>query len=90
MGRQPVLRSLLAFGEMDEFGMVAGPVEDTAAADRRTFDDGEHKAGVQRKRAMDVDRNHTTAAIITFMQREATSLIIPSDQPAAAVVRLPG
>ncbi|CVI64335.1 hypothetical protein AGR7A_pTi0071 [Agrobacterium deltaense NCPPB 1641] len=94
---QPLLCRQPACVEVNKLGIAAGTVEDAATADQRAFDEGEHQSGVQRKRAMDADRDHAAAAIITFMQREAgrtgyvaaTSLISPSDQPAAAVVRLP-
>lgn len=97
MGGQPMLCSLAVFGEMDEFAVVAGAVEDTATANRRTFDDGEHQVRVQRERAMDTDGDHTATAIVAFVQREARcqddvscpTLILPANQPAAAVAGLP-
>ncbi|MBF2712928.1 hypothetical protein HGO34_22840 [Agrobacterium vitis] len=97
MGGQPFLRSLPARREMDEVGAVARAVEDTATADRRTFDDGEHQAGFQRKCAVDADRNNTAAAIVAFVEREAgrqadvagAALVLLAYQPASAVVGLP-
>lgn len=82
---------------MDELGAIAGAVEDTATADGRTFDDGEHQAGFEHEGTMDTDRDDAAAAIVTFVQRKAgrqddvagAALILLADQPAAAVVGPP-
>ena len=77
--------------------MAPGPVVDTATADGWPFDDRDHQPHVEREPAMDADGDHTAAAEIAFVQREAggqdvvagATLILLADQPAAAVVDLP-
>ncbi len=96
--RQPFLRGLAVRCEMDEFGMIAGAVEDAATADARTFDNAEGQAGFQRERAVDANGDDTVAAIVTFMQRDVCrqddvagdALVLLADQPAGAVAGLPG
>ena len=70
MGLQPDLRVLAAGGKMDEFGALAGTVEDP---DRTRCGPGGHdefKTAIDRKALVDAQDDDTAAAIIAFMQRE--------------------
>ncbi|MBY5461395.1 hypothetical protein HFO89_34695 [Rhizobium leguminosarum] len=93
MPGQPFLRGLAISGEVDEFGVVAGAVEDPDVAELRALDHLECQAAVERERPVDTDRDDAIAAEIALMQREIrrqvgiadAALALFADQPALAV-----
>ena len=98
MFRQPLLGGGAMRREVDELGVVSGPIEDPHGPDRWTLDDGEVQGGAHRERPVDTDRNDTAGAIVGLVQGETPIRVeragIPgalfADQSPLAVVGLPG
>ncbi len=95
---QPGRGRLTIVGEMDEFRVHTGAIENTDRTKRGTFENLEGQVGIETKRSVNADDDGILAVEIRLVQREMSRRgviagLVPTflaDQAAAAVAGLPG